>query len=282
MKKKVFSLLLVLCLGATAILMGGCQKNLNFKEYSDYSEKALINTYNYVLTEKDDLSTHGDFTYTETSVLKSYEEDILIGQTTTKETHQRKGKEADTVYVVTTENETKTYNKVTEEYEVETTKTVDIYTKIVTADVTTYHRLREYTNAEGEVDKYVYTTYLSEELYVAAIYDLSEEIMDEISEAHPDGEIVLYTTIGEFEAKGDKEKGSAKISFDITSYDSYSKAVEKQEMSACYSYEDAKLIGGESSTKMYENGKLASESDKNVNISYSCDVTVPTSIEAYL
>ena len=201
MKKRIFSLLLVLCVGVTALLMSGCQKNLNFEEYSKYSEQALINTYNCLLTEKEDLSSHGDFTYTEKSELKSYEGEVLQSQSTTKDTYQRKGQGLDTVLVVTTENETKTYNEGTQQYDVSTTKTVDIYTKIVTEGVTTYHRLREYTNAEGEVDKYIYTTYLTEELYISAVYNVSEDVMDEISEAHPDGEIVLYSTIGEMKAK---------------------------------------------------------------------------------
>ena len=92
MKKKIFSLLLVLCLAVPALLLGGCEKDLTIQEYTDYSKNALTNTYNHVLTDKNDLSTQKDFKMTATTVTKRYDETGKLVETTTIiETQERKG-----------------------------------------------------------------------------------------------------------------------------------------------------------------------------------------------
>lgn len=279
MKKKIFSLLLVICLAVPALILGGCEKSLNFNEYSNYSTQALKNSYNYILTDKNDLTTHGDFTFTKTEVNKTYEEEQLVETVTTTTTQQRKGQGTDTVYVVTTEVKTSEYNDGTQQYDETTTITKEIYTKIVTDDVTTYHKLREYTNANGETTKSVTGTYL-ETVYITTVYNLSEDAFDEISELHPNTEFALIVMIGEYQAKGDENHGVFELTYSATEY--RSKVVIETEMVGEFEYKDAKLYKGCQTNTTYSNDVTTAQSEQSYLVEYTCEVTTPTSLADYV
>ena len=281
MKKKIFSLLLVFCLAVPALLLGGCEKSLNYNQYAEFSAQALKNSYNHILTDKEDLSTQSDFTLTNTTVNKEYDENgVLVEKTTITETHQRKGQGANTVYVITTVNKISTYNEETEKFDEETTTTKDIYTKIVNGELTTYHKLREYTNNEGEVNKSKVAVY-TESLYIAAVYNLSDEVFDDLSDLNPSGEMVLITALGEFEAKGDKNHGVMEFTYSSTNYDNYDNVIEKEEIKGEFEYKDAKLYKGTQESKSYYNDVLAAAYEKTMVVEYSCQVSAPTSLDAY-
>lgn len=282
MKKKIFSLLLVLCLAVPALLLGGCEKDLTIQEYTDYSKNALTNTYNHVLTDKNDLSTQKDFKMTATTVTKRYDETGKLVETTTIiETQERKGQGADTVYVVTTVNKSSLFNVLTEQYDENQTTTKEIYTKMTTAQVVTYHKLREYTDKAGVVTKSVSGTY-TEDLFVTTVYNLSAEAMDDIADIHISGEAMLIVLIGEVEAKGNESKGTLKLNYSATEYDSYDDIIEEEQMIVSCSYKDNKLASTSQITKSLENNVLQSEAERVMQVEYSANVSAPASLADYV
>ena len=279
MKKRIFSLLLVFCLAVPALFLGGCQKSLNVNEVLGVCGDALKNTFEHVLTDKTDLSTHKNVTMTKTVLSEEYDDaGVLETSTTVVKTYQRKGNGLDTVYVETTQTTTKNYEE-GELLEEEVTVQKDIYTKIVTSGVTTYHKLTEYTNADNETTKYVGATY-TESLFLTTVYNLSEDVMDEIADLYPGTELVLIVSIAEFEAKGNDQEGKFELSYALSEY--YNGRIQETKMNGSMEYKDAKIANGSSRNERYYNGILNDVEEESTVVEYSSEITAPTSLEDYV
>lgn len=268
MKKKFFTFALLGILACTLILTG-CSRKMSIAEFRQSLNSALKNTYNLVLTDKDDLSTQGDFTIVQHSIMNSYNETTKTWETTESTTTlKRTGRGGQTILEKTEVNK----NKTTES----TSKT--IYTSITSGNTTSYYVLYEEKEGTAETEKSIMTTYSNEEAFIKAVYSQSKDIFKSLNDSfNVDGELYIYSLMTDSEIKGDAKNCHAKISLTDLSY---TNSEGKMESTTTNYYLEIKDLKCDNLAIEYKDEN--SEVKQTLKVTYSAEITRLDNVDAYL
>lgn len=279
MGKNKFWMLSVATLMICMFLFAGCSTNLTDLQYEKASDKALNNTYNVLVSDKSDLSTHGDFTYVNKSTSSQFNVEKNIWETTESvETYKRAGKGSSTIFEITEYQKSDDGLGVTDEI---TTKY--IYTAITSEDTTNYYILKEYKENDEEVVKTIYKTFVDESEFVKAVYEkVAKELMKEIYNSfYYGGEKMLYSLLSNPEIKGTEDNCTFTLNFNSDQYSSSSYIIERDETEIFIEIKDAKFDNLKTTYSEYECGEKTQVSEVVLNLSYSAEISKISSIDAY-
>lgn len=275
---KKFILMSFMLVLSCVFVLTGCMRNMTIQEFEKASSKALENTYEILLTDKTNLSTHGDFTLVENITEKNYNQSNQTWETSnTITTIKRAGKGTNTIFEKTEYTKTDGGLGGIEE---KTTKY--IYTAISSGGNTTYYILKEFkANNETEV-KTIHKTFLSEALFINEVYGLvANNLMEELYEKFYFGTGFLALATGfQPEIKGNQSNCQFKMTYSTSELNS-SNLIERATGTLKIELKNSKFDTHVTSIEEFENGIKIAYSETTTKLSYSADISRIENLDAY-
>lgn len=279
--KKKFLALSIMTVMSCMLLLTGCFGKLDTLSYEKASDVALSNTYNVLVTDKNDLTKHGNFTYVNKITEMNFNEEKNIWETTeTISTYKRVSQGADTILEITEYEKTNNGLGVTEE-----TTTRHIYTAITSGDTKNYYLLKEYKENNNETIKTKEKTFETESAFVEEVYQkVAKDIMKEIcNDFYFGGEKLLYVAVAGAEPtiKGTQDNCTFVLNYNTDSYSSSSYIIERTEFEMSVKIKDAKFDNYKTIINEYENGVKLQSTESVSSLSYSAEIARITSVDNY-
>ena len=280
MKKKIL-FALTACLVMSLTLLTGCVKVITLAQYSALSEKALENTFNHILTTKNDLSTQQDFKVSKISSEKEYDENGKYEEERTVKTYSRKGQGENTVFVIRTEDTTYSWDEESSSYKTTHTEiTIETYAKVNEG----YYWLEEhYLSTTMMWTKYIRQTYSTVDAFKTAVYNQSQNAFKVADDIYADSEVFMISQISNSEATDEGEITKLFIDFYSSGLNTSSSASSLNKQNICFIYElkDEKLHQMSMHTTIYSNGVLNSEESESVSVEYTSQAAIPTDLDEF-
>lgn len=282
MKKKLIIPAVATCLIVPAFLTGCAGSAMSFGDYMTSAGNALQNSFNHIVTEKDDLSTQQNFKFTASMNSDMYEDGEIARKGAETITYERSGQGANTVFVITEVYSEEEFDEDGESLGVEETTVVTTYTKFVEGSTTNYYML-EKTLVDDDWSYEIVETFADSTAFIQAVYDVTLDIFEEITEELYGGPEMLEALIlsGGAQVEGDANNCSASIAFDQASFDSYDAEIQRMSGTTTIKIKDGKLSECSGSMEASYNGKLVTKVSGSTSLVYSASVSAPTSIDDY-
>ena len=282
MKKKLIIPAVATCLIVPAFLTGCAGSAMSFGDYMTNAGNALQNSFNHIVTEKEDLSTQQNFKFTTSMNNEMYEDGEIAMKMAETITYERSGQGANTVFVITEVSSSEAFDEDGESLGVEETTVVTTYTKFVEGSTTNYYML-EKTLVDEDWSYEIVETFADSTAFIQEVYDVTLDIFEDITEDLYGGPDMLEALIisGGAQVEGDANNCSASITFDQASFDSYDAAVQRMSGTTTMKIKDGKLSENSGSMEMSYNGKLVTKVSGSSSLVYSASVSAPTSIDDY-
>lgn len=278
--KKIATMFLT-CSLACLFLFTGCIKNMSTQDFEKASNRALENTYEILLTDKTNLSTHGDFTLVNSTIENNYNEDNQVWEVSNQiTTIKRVGKGVNTIFEKTE------YVKTDDGLGgIQETTTKLIYTAIYSGGETNYYILKEFNANDEEVVKSIYKTYLTESSFINDVYNLvANNLMQDLyKKFYFSGENILLSLATGVQPviKGNQSNCQFSMSYNLSNFDNSSHIIERSKGSLKINLKDSKFDKYKATTEEFENGIKYSSSVITTEITYSADLSRVESIDFY-